>query len=378
MCQGKSESKSAKESKGQYFLNDSDSDDDCNFFKLVTSNDGDGPYYANLIVEKVLCKFEIDTGSKISAISKHFYDNHFKHVPIQTKLLCLRSYTGDVIETLGYIVVHVVCGSKTAMLKLFIIENGGPPLMGRTWIKHLKLGIFECHNIIDSDSVAKALREEFPDVVAEGLGTFRSPVSLHLKDETPVFVKARPLPLALRPRVESELKRLEKEGVIYKVERSEYGTPIVPRQEASERRRDTTLRVAEPQETVLLRDYSKNGQKWTEGTVVRRESPVSYTVKSQDGRVHKRHIDQILTNKHPKSRFSLSKVQEEACNQPVAEPILAPDTDQDDQGVEEWQLAEESPTSRTLSDRCDEAPSTPTNRAYRRAALRCMEKLRQM
>ncbi|KAH9637060.1 hypothetical protein HF086_013876 [Spodoptera exigua] len=192
------------------------------------------------------------------------------------------------------------------MLKLFIIENGGPPLMGRTWIKHLKLGIFECHNIIDSDSVAKALREEFPDVFAEGLGTFRSPVSLHLKDETP------------------------------------------------------------------------NGQKWTEGTVVRRESPVSYTVKSQDGRVHKRHIDQILTNKHPKSRFSLSKVQEEACNQPVAEPILAPDTDQDDQGVEEWQLAEESPTSRTLSDRCDEAPSTPTNRAYRRAALRCMEKLRQM
>ncbi|KAH9642452.1 hypothetical protein HF086_007584 [Spodoptera exigua] len=77
-------------------------------------------------------------------------------------------------------------------------------------------------------------------------------------------------------------------------------------------------------------------------------------------------------------RFSLSKVQEEACNQPVAEPMLAPDTDQDDQGVEEWQLAEESPTSRTLSDRCNEAPSTPTNRAYRRAALRCMEKLRQM
>ncbi|CAK1602520.1 unnamed protein product [Parnassius mnemosyne] len=228
MCQGKNELKSAKENKGQYFLNDSDSNDDCNFFNLITSNDGDGPYYANLVVEKVTCKFEIDTGSKISAISKHFYDKHFKHVPIQTKLLCLRSYTGDVIETIGYIVVMVICGSKSAMLKLFIIENGGPPLMGRTWIKKLKIEIVECHNISDSESVAKALRDEFPEVFAEGLGTFKSPVSLHLKVETPVFVKARPLPLALRPRVESELKRLEYEGVIYKVERSEYGTPIVP------------------------------------------------------------------------------------------------------------------------------------------------------
>lgn len=228
MCQGKSERNSAKENKGQYFLNDSDSDCDCKFFNLVTSNDGDGPYYANLIVEDVSCKFEIDTGSKISAISKHFYDKYFKHVPIQTKLLCLRSYTGDVIETLGYIVVKVVCGTKSASLKLFIIENGGPPLMGRTWIKQLKIEIVECHNISDSDSVAKALREEFPEVFAEGLGTFKSPVSLHLKDDTPVFIKARPLPLALRPRVESELKRLEQEGVVYKVERSEYGTPIVP------------------------------------------------------------------------------------------------------------------------------------------------------
>lgn len=228
MCQGKSEYNSAKEKKGQYFLNDSDSDDNSKFFNLITSNERDGPYYATLVVEKVKCKFEIDTGSKISAISKHYYDKNFKHIPIQSKLLSLRSYTGDVIETLGYIVVTVVCGTKSATLKLFVIENGGPPLMGRTWIKQLKIEIVECHNISDSDSIAKALREEFPEVFAEGLGTFKSPVSLHLKDETPVFVKARPLPLALRPRVETELKRLEQEGVVYKVERSEYGTPIVP------------------------------------------------------------------------------------------------------------------------------------------------------
>lgn len=232
MCQNKSESNNAKGNKvpkGQYFLNNSDSDDDeSNFFNLITSSDGDGPYYVNLSVENVSCKFEIDTGSKISAISKEFYNNHFKHLPIQNKLLTLKSYTGDVIETLGYIVVTVVYGSKSAELKLYIIKNGGPPLMGRTWIKCLNLAVIECHNIIEDDSMAKALMNEFPEVFTEGLGTFKSKLRLHLKDETPVFIKARPLPLALRGRVESELDRLQREGVIYKVERSDYGTPIVP------------------------------------------------------------------------------------------------------------------------------------------------------
>ncbi|XP_037874317.1 uncharacterized protein LOC119630090 [Bombyx mori] len=48
------------------------------------------------------------------------------------------------------------------------------------------------------------------------------------REKTPIFVKARALPLALRERVERELDRLQSEGVIYKVDRSDYGTPIVP------------------------------------------------------------------------------------------------------------------------------------------------------
>ncbi|XP_048000243.1 uncharacterized protein LOC125237297 [Leguminivora glycinivorella] len=83
------------------------------------------------------------------------------------------------------------------------------------------------------DSMAETLKQEFPEVFAGGLGTFKSRLQLRLKDDTPVFVKARPLPLALRERVEQELDRLQREGVIYKVERSEYGTPIVPVVKAS-------------------------------------------------------------------------------------------------------------------------------------------------
>ena len=51
---------------------------------------------------------------------------------------------------------------------------------------------------------------------------------LHLKDNVnPVFQKARPVPYALRPAVEKELKKMEDEGVIEPVEVSNWATPIV-------------------------------------------------------------------------------------------------------------------------------------------------------
>lgn len=235
---------SKKSNKGQFYLDnsvtDSDTDNDCNFYNMGYTNhsrninecEDDSPYYISLNVEGIFLKFEVDTGSKISAISKKFYDKMFCKLPIISKKLTFKSYTGDVIQTLGYIPVTTTYNNKQLSLKLYVIVNGGPPLMGRTWINQLKLSSFDAlnrhHYVSDENSLANTLKDEYPEVFAEGLGTFKSQIRLHLNDTTPVFVKARPLPLALRARVERELDRLQGEGVIYKVDRSDYGTPIVP------------------------------------------------------------------------------------------------------------------------------------------------------
>ncbi|XP_059045676.1 uncharacterized protein LOC131841376 [Achroia grisella] len=229
----KSVCKHSQRDKSQFFLNESNSDSeiDLDFFNLSCSGK-DAPYYVSVKVENCKIKFEIDTGSKISAISKVCYDKLFSHLTLINQSLRLKSYTGNIIKPLGYILVNVIHDKFSDKLQLFVFENGGPPLLGRTWIRRLQLNTLECHNNIaevNHNSIVKMLRVEFPEVFADGLGTYnKSCIQLHLTDKTPVFVKARPLPLALREPVERELERLKRDDVIYKVERSDYGTPIVP------------------------------------------------------------------------------------------------------------------------------------------------------
>ena len=63
-----------------------------------------------------------------------------------------------------------------------------------------------------------------------GLGTIKG-VTAHLKlkaNATPKFFKPRPVPFALKEKIAEELKRLERLGVLEKVEFSDWASPIVP------------------------------------------------------------------------------------------------------------------------------------------------------
>lgn len=71
---------------------------------------------------------------------------------------------------------------------------------------------------------------KFPDVFSTSIGAFnKGTIDLELKaGAVPVWRRARPVPYALRPAVDAELERLQREGVISPVEWSEWGTPVVP------------------------------------------------------------------------------------------------------------------------------------------------------
>ncbi|XP_013145820.1 PREDICTED: uncharacterized protein K02A2.6-like [Papilio polytes] len=80
----------------------------------------------------------------------------------------------------------------------------------------------------------------YKELFSGGLGRFTGgKASLHVREGAmPVFHRARPLPYALRERVDAELDRMLRDGVIEPVDCSDWASPLVPVNKA-----DGSLRV---------------------------------------------------------------------------------------------------------------------------------------
>lgn len=187
------------------------------------------PYTVEIKVNEKNIDFQIDTGSGISAISfKDF--KYFKIAEINdinNSDVSLKAYNNSVIIPLGYFIVDVKVKNYCKKLKLYVIENGGPPIIGRDW-----LGEFDIFSSkIDINSVVNEdISKLFPSVFKDTLGCFKhKQFELYLKDDVvPIFCKPRVLPFALKDKVSEELDRLVKENILVAVETSEWGTPVVP------------------------------------------------------------------------------------------------------------------------------------------------------
>ena len=59
----------------------------------------------------------------------------------------LKTYTGERIPVVGKINIPVVYKDQTKTLPLIIVEGCGSRLMGRSWLKHLKLCWSEIKNV---------------------------------------------------------------------------------------------------------------------------------------------------------------------------------------------------------------------------------------
>ena len=129
----------------------------------------------------------------------------------------------------GEIKVKVSYGKQMVdNFTLFVVEGDGPSLMGRDVLQKIKLDWSSICTITGPNKPQRIL-DKFSDVFEEGLGemnTFTG--SLQLKPgATSHFVKARPVPFALKQAIEQELDRLEEAGIVEKVTHSKWASPVV-------------------------------------------------------------------------------------------------------------------------------------------------------
>ncbi|KAJ8735337.1 hypothetical protein PYW07_006957 [Mythimna separata] len=91
-----------------------------------------------------------------------------------------------------------------------------------------------------SITYASTITERYKELFDGGLGRYTGgKATLRVRDgAAPVFHRARPLPYALRDRVDAELERMLRDGVIEPVDCSDWASPLVPVNKA-----DGSLRI---------------------------------------------------------------------------------------------------------------------------------------
>lgn len=82
---------------------------------------------------------EIDTGARASLISEDTYHKHFSSTPLMSCMTRLHTYTRESIKVLGQMSSNINYDKQHANLSLVVVEGTGPSLLGRDWLKVIKL-----------------------------------------------------------------------------------------------------------------------------------------------------------------------------------------------------------------------------------------------
>ena len=175
---------------------------------------------------------EIDTGATKSIMSKGTFHRIWPSSnapPLETTTARLRTYTGETIKVIGEANVEVTLDDQREKLSLLIVDGDVPSLLGRDWLRKLRVNWFQLNQIRHNEELQSIL-DNHRSVFKEDLGHIRGTRASIPVDPmaSPRFFRARTVPFALREKVEQEIIRLQELGVIEPVRFADWAAPVVP------------------------------------------------------------------------------------------------------------------------------------------------------
>ena len=118
---------------------DSDSDSSVGLYSVTVPHKSTDAMYVQLQVEGIDLTMELDTGASVSVIGVQQYKELYPHVPLRKTQLRLQMYNKSVSRPKGVIQVEVWYRDKVHSLLLYVIDKGDQPLLGRNWLREIKL-----------------------------------------------------------------------------------------------------------------------------------------------------------------------------------------------------------------------------------------------
>ena len=189
------------------------------------------PYCVNIKLNGQDVTMEVHTGASVTVISEQTFRQTLKSTPkIQSSDANLHTYTGEEIRVLGTTKVPVDYNNQKTTLTSMVVAGKSPNLLGRNWLMEIKMNwqqVFSTTSskaAIKQDSGDKVIKDQklsemlkkYLEAFEKGFGTFKAPKAKIVVEgnASPKYCKARPVPYAIKDKIEKELKRLEEEGTI--------------------------------------------------------------------------------------------------------------------------------------------------------------------
>ena len=232
-CKGKKKTDGKPRShyrKGTHHVEDEGDDDTFTMHSLslnAVTGRSTHPWIVKPELEGVTIPMEVDTGSPITLIPEEIWTKTL-NLPLQPSDLKLISYTKNPLNLRGKCEVNVGLNGHKMLLTVHVARKGGATLMGRDWLRKIRLNWDEL-KIHHLSSPISTLIDRYGSLFSEEQGELKGfTAHLTLKEGAqPSYISAREIPYAMREIVEADLDRLVKRGVIYKVKHSKWASPIV-------------------------------------------------------------------------------------------------------------------------------------------------------
>lgn len=192
----------------------------------------------SVLVNDAPIRLLVDTGSSVSLMSRATFDQFFMPEALEAcpRGFRLESYTQHPIELMGLFNMTIRHLDKVAVGKLYVVENG-LNILGRDLVQSLGLNIdgatLTCNSVSSTGDT-----EALPEYVQKYTKLFETNEKLRSvkgfvhkvkvnSNVRPKQQKLRRLPFSVRDTVSAELTKLEKMGVIEKINAAEWVSPIV-------------------------------------------------------------------------------------------------------------------------------------------------------
>ena len=196
-------------------------------YYIAAVGDTNQGMFVDIVICGRVCKMEVDTGAQLSIIPAYIWQQSWSDIPLEKSNACLYAYGGAKLEVVGEALVEVCYNSQTSMQRVVVVKGGTHPLLGRDWLKCVRLDWSDMFSHVHSTAVD--ILAEFPKVFQEGLGTVEGrTAAITLRgNPQPKCCSARPIPYALRDKVDKEIDRLQEQGIIKPVSHADWASPLV-------------------------------------------------------------------------------------------------------------------------------------------------------